>query len=351
VPPPPYTLYSPAAVGLATFLGSPLAGTVFMAINYRRLGKTGAAVCALVVGLLATVILVALGVVTQSSAGVGIGIAGFLGTLFAAKALQGPTVEQHQAAGGKIGSTGIAAVVGLLFLGIVFGAIYLGLSAQRGTRLAVGINEIYYKGTATQADAQALGKALENIKVFDNTTARTVFLSKSAEGTVISFVVVDPESVNKPEVMPAFAQITATVGPAVGGTPLKFRLVDSSEKELKSQTVDLSTVPQMGTRLAIGPQEIYYKGTATEADAKALGKALEDQKYFDGKSAKIVFLAKSPQGTIISFVVSPADAAKPANLTAFAALTAAVGPAAGGKPLTCKLVDPNMKELNSQAVP
>jgi hypothetical protein len=40
---PRYKLFDPTSVGLAAFLGSPIAGTALMGINYRRLGKPGAA--------------------------------------------------------------------------------------------------------------------------------------------------------------------------------------------------------------------------------------------------------------------------------------------------------------------
>jgi len=38
-PPGQYALYSPQAIGLATFLGAPIAGTVLMGLNYRQLGQ------------------------------------------------------------------------------------------------------------------------------------------------------------------------------------------------------------------------------------------------------------------------------------------------------------------------
>jgi hypothetical protein len=41
--PPVYRLYDSTSVALATLLGSPVAGTRLMALNYRRLGKSGAA--------------------------------------------------------------------------------------------------------------------------------------------------------------------------------------------------------------------------------------------------------------------------------------------------------------------
>jgi hypothetical protein len=51
-PPPGYTLFDVNAVTLATFFGSPVAGTSLMALNYRRLGQARRAMIALLVGML-----------------------------------------------------------------------------------------------------------------------------------------------------------------------------------------------------------------------------------------------------------------------------------------------------------
>jgi hypothetical protein len=58
---PAYTLFDANAVALATFFGSPVAGTSLMALNYRRLGQARKAVIALILGILATGLLVVLG--------------------------------------------------------------------------------------------------------------------------------------------------------------------------------------------------------------------------------------------------------------------------------------------------
>lgn len=54
---PPYKLYAVGHVVLATFLGSPAAGGVILAINYARLDRPTAAMHALVWSVVATVLL------------------------------------------------------------------------------------------------------------------------------------------------------------------------------------------------------------------------------------------------------------------------------------------------------
>src|ERR1700722_15161474 len=52
--PPAYRLYDVGAVALAAFLGSPLAGTVLIASNYRKLGQGGNGFLALLLGAAAS---------------------------------------------------------------------------------------------------------------------------------------------------------------------------------------------------------------------------------------------------------------------------------------------------------
>src|ERR671912_2219731 len=54
-------LYSPMAIMIATLLGSPVAGTAVMAINYRRLGQKRHSVLAIVAGIAGTAGLIAVG--------------------------------------------------------------------------------------------------------------------------------------------------------------------------------------------------------------------------------------------------------------------------------------------------
>src|ERR1035441_4403952 len=63
---PAYSLFDSRAVGLATFLGSPLAGCAIMAVNYNRLGNSAAAVRAVVAGFVSTGLLLYLSFSTDS---------------------------------------------------------------------------------------------------------------------------------------------------------------------------------------------------------------------------------------------------------------------------------------------
>jgi formate-dependent nitrite reductase membrane component NrfD len=53
-------LYWPGHIAWATFLGAPIAGCVLLALNYKRFGDATAATLALIVGLIGTVVLLAI---------------------------------------------------------------------------------------------------------------------------------------------------------------------------------------------------------------------------------------------------------------------------------------------------
>jgi hypothetical protein len=230
-PPRPVKLYDSGAVGLATFLGTPAAGSVLMALNYKRLGDTSKAALAVVIGVLATGALVAIGLALPSGPlTTGLGFGSLFATIGLAKSLQGKTVEDHRNAGGKVGSRWFGAAVGLIGLVIFFGAIFgyvMATSLPHGTRLAVGPkDEIYYSGSATEADARALGEALKKDGFFQDRGA-TVQLHKDADGTLLSFTV--NEGVwDDPKMVDGFAAVTRQVAGSVGGLPIKLRLLNTA---------------------------------------------------------------------------------------------------------------------------
>jgi hypothetical protein len=93
-------------------------------------------------------------------------------------------------------------------------------------------DEIYYFGPATEADAEALGKALKSARFLVDAGA-SVVLSKDG-GTAISFVVGDGVW-ERPGAVAGFEQLTRRVAAAAGGLPVKLLLLNSqmeTEKEI-----------------------------------------------------------------------------------------------------------------------
>jgi hypothetical protein len=110
-------LYTSKHVALATFLGSPLGGTVLLALNESRIGRAGAAIKALLAGLVATGFLITLSLILPANIPrfpIAIGSVVVMSSI--AKARQAGFVAQHFAAGGKQGSGWAAAGIGILSL-------------------------------------------------------------------------------------------------------------------------------------------------------------------------------------------------------------------------------------------
>ena len=159
-------LHSGYSVLIATFLGSPMAGCIVMAINFFRLGMKRQGWLTLLGGLGATGLLIAAAcAVPDSWHGSNIAFLALQmgGMSFAANKLQGGILKEHTDAGGVLASRWKAAGIGLLMCVVLFGSI-IGVAflttGPSGTRMAVGSSEIYFSGSATKADAEALATDL-----------------------------------------------------------------------------------------------------------------------------------------------------------------------------------------------
>ena len=113
---PAYKLYNPMQVGVAAFLGSPMAACWLIAHNYRQLGEQRTATYWVMGGIVGTFALIVAGALIRSSASLGMG-AGFVSALYQmAKYRQGGIVAQHLSLGGRLGSWWAVIGWGMLFL-------------------------------------------------------------------------------------------------------------------------------------------------------------------------------------------------------------------------------------------
>jgi hypothetical protein len=194
---PGYKLFSVGAIVLATFLGSPVAGTVLMAMNYWRLGRKSAAWISVAVGILATAFIIAAALAlpeeTPNSPFI---VAQLLGMYFVARGLQGGLISQHCRTYGRLASMWAAAGISLLVvvpLGLVLVAALLLWDYQGlGTRYEVSDKEeIYYSGQCDADDALRLARRLGEEDFFDGSTESTVLISLLDGRYTISFAVPD----------------------------------------------------------------------------------------------------------------------------------------------------------------
>jgi hypothetical protein len=114
-------LFSPAQVMLATFLGTFIAGAWFYAQNLAALGKPELKRKAMLVGLGATILALALSILLPTSTpGVIPPVICAVGAGWVTRSHFGKIVAAHMAAGGKLGSWWSVVGISLLFaLGIV----------------------------------------------------------------------------------------------------------------------------------------------------------------------------------------------------------------------------------------
>lgn len=114
-------LYKIGAVGLATFLGSPLAGAYLLGKNLQVLGRGGetGAVWGIAIAIFLVCMALAF-ILPESVPAIPFTIAQVAGMFFLAQQRIGPTVVLHTEQGGALYSNWRAAGIGLLFgLGVV----------------------------------------------------------------------------------------------------------------------------------------------------------------------------------------------------------------------------------------
>jgi hypothetical protein len=356
--PPAYRLYDVGAAALAAFLGSPLAGAVLIASNYRKLGQGGNGLLALLLGAGASVGEIYLGLTSTKSPAIAT-LALFAITWFAANELQGSAIKTHVAWGGQLFSkwraVWVALVTTLVLGGGVVAYLYhtgqlqkiIAQAQQQQKQLQTPQNptqtpqnpvptpqntvtigtkdQVLFSGTATVNEATALGNALKAAGYFQDRGV-TVLLSKGAGGTVIGFVVADG-AWNQAGTVSQFEEIGRGVASTVGGLPVQVQLLNSTQTVEKSATV--------GEVDFGGGDAVIYEGTATQADAQALGQQLKTMGFFGGKGAN-VFLSKDG-GTTIAFVVADGTWNNATMVTAFETIVRSVAPSVGGLPIDLRL--------------
>jgi hypothetical protein len=124
-PAPTYELYSPQQIGVAAFLGAPIAACWFIARNFRNLGNHQAETLWLIGGLIGTVAVLVVSFFLPAGFPNQLIPLGYLfGLLYATKRVQGEAINRHIAAGGQLGSWWKVVGVGLLCLAVILGIIF-----------------------------------------------------------------------------------------------------------------------------------------------------------------------------------------------------------------------------------
>ncbi|MCA9034147.1 MAG: hypothetical protein KDA91_03400 [Planctomycetaceae bacterium] len=215
---PTYKLHSPGGVVWATFLGAPLAAGIVMALNYARAGRGENVWKAIAGGVAASIVLLGLVFAIPDEILDKIPNAVFyvpqlLIVSAVAKKLQGRLVEEHVARGGELVSGWRSAGIGLMCLPLLIGGLLL-MEPSFGNVLTAGNDEVYYRGNATEEDAQELADALKTLGFFGGDGA-SVRLEKESGRTTLSFILIN-DAWNDAEIVDGFQSI----GVSLAGDPL-----------------------------------------------------------------------------------------------------------------------------------
>ena len=230
-----------------------------------------------------------------------------------------------------------------------------------GKSVTVGSNDrIIYSGVATKADANNLAQALVKSQYFQHPDA-TVLLSKTSGEPVVSLPTghakaqstaseAGPtQSSGKSGLAPwddrhYLAQVEALgveIAPSVGGPPMKIAIL--SEDGEPQRAVEI-----IYRDAAIGDSDdVWYSGSATESEARALGAALQQEKYFRGKGG-LVCLDKNADGTSISYLVKEGTWNSASMVQSFSNISRRVAGSVGGLPVRTRLLDRNREEKKRQ---
>ena len=188
-------------------------------------------------------------------------------------------------------------------------------------------DQVFYFHRATKEDAAALGQALKNIGYFSDKGAGVV-LDKSRGGTIVSFALSEG-AWSQPNAISEYGDVARLIAPAVGGLPLKVQLLD--------QKLVIRRDLAVGKELVGMRDAVYYYGSATQEDAKMLGRSLRSAGAMRDTGLTVI-LAKGDV-TTLSFVVRQAPWEHPEAMSAFESLTRQVAPSVGGLPVRLRFLD------------
>jgi hypothetical protein len=222
-------------------------------------------------------------------------------------------------------------------------------NSQTGGTVTIGTkDEVIYSGTATKAQATALGNQLKADGYFQDRGV-TVLL-KMGSSTVISYVVQDGVW-NNADTVSGFETVTRDVAPTVGGLPIDMQLMNSAETVEKDEVVNAqantgSAPPAAPTPAPAGPpstvtigtkDQVIYSGTATQAQATALGNLLKTDGYFQDRGVSVL-LKMGNGNTVIAYVVQDGIWNQPTMVSGFETLTRGVASTVGGLPVEMQLM-------------
>jgi diaminopimelate epimerase len=284
-----HPMYSPGQITAATFLGGPPGGGWLLALNYKRLGEPGKARAAVVITVLAMAALVTIGLITPGRSMSWMGIVPVVVMYSLAKALQGDAYQRHVRVGGSIGSNWRTVGVGLASLAIcvatIFGGAMVYAYATPPDEVTVGRSDVRYTSGATRTEAEAVAGELSAQGYLGPEDEFTVQVTRERGRHVVAFVAQDIAFTDDKFQLQFHRYAEPLSTKAFGGAQVDIWLTDDELTphvklawEARPRTIDLG-----------GQHTIAYRQGGQEAEARRVGKFLEEHEYFpDGEPATAV---------------------------------------------------------------
>lgn len=220
-------LYAVGHIATATFLGSPLAGCILMALNYRRIDPDKS-VLTIILGILVTGIVLVFAFVLPDNFPNAVLPAAYTGAMaWVAEKKQGSAIRAATAAGEPKASHWRAVGIGLatlIPLVLVLFAIVFSLPEDKVTFGPNQQQEVYFEEGATEQDARKLYAVLAESKVFGDQPA-TAYLKREKSGWLVTLVVADG-AWNDPDVVGFFEALAAELSGTLGGAPVTIALAN-----------------------------------------------------------------------------------------------------------------------------
>lgn len=220
-------LFTVGQVTTATFLGSPIAGAVLLALNYRTLGEPTKARQAVVWGVVATAALMVLSwFLPESFPNMILPVAYTIGIAQLTKQLQGPAIERHLAEGGARGSHWKSVGVGLAGLLAVVVVMVALIFVIPEDKVVFGDSEVYWERGATEEQARMVGAYMGEIGAFGPGSAMSIYVAQPGEALELSFLIAD-RGWTDPAIVAAFQDLADSASAdMLGGAPVEVHLCD-----------------------------------------------------------------------------------------------------------------------------
>ncbi len=282
-------LFTPDAIGAATFLGSPFAGGFAIFLNARALGRSGVGLLSLLVGAVVTAAIIGLGTAVNLNSGLG----AVFPLVFAitARAVAGKLFGADlDVAGVRTRGTLAGVVLALPFIAIVLAGVFLvppGFFDEASVRHEVGGHGVFIRDGATMEDAQAVVELFAYVNYFEGGDFYVDRDDTTFEVGVVLTSVWDETPGHEDAGRTAANQISAL---AVDGQPARLVVVDPHLTARESYDSDGT----LGRGAYWGDDDVLYvRGPITDAE---IGDAVAALNASGSRAIQGVAVAISKEG-------------------------------------------------------